>query len=127
MKSLQTLQNKIVRIIAAVPNRTTTAPLLASLNLLSINEIYSYMVGNFVYKSVSGGAGNLFQWRTSNYRTRNFIERPLNLPLVQSEQSKKSITYAGPAIYNSIPVDIRQSVNYPLFKRRYKSHLIVSN
>ena len=59
-----------------------------------------------------------------NYQTR--IVNNFNIPLVRLAVAQKSIFFQGPKIWNNLPLEIRTSLSYNIFKRRFKQHLIAS-
>ena len=51
LQKLHVLQNKIVRIIAGVPRRTSSDHLYCELNILKLKELYLYAVGLCMYEN----------------------------------------------------------------------------
>ena len=131
------LQKKIVRIISSSDYMAHTEPILKSLNLLKLTDVYNMQVAKFVFKHVTGclspSLNNIFT-ETGNinlYATRQVIGHKLIVPKVRTSLSAKCITTMGPKIWNIIPVNlyqyeirgINQFVSMKCFVSRYESVL----
>ena len=127
MKTLQTAQNKVLKILYHKNRQFSTNQLHSELSILKCEDVYKLFVGVFVFKQQHDLLPNIF----SNYyilnrnihhiQTRNSAN--LFLPRYRLMSSQKSIKYTGAKIWNSIPNSIKNNtVNH--FKSKYKNHLI---
>ena len=124
IKCLEIAQKRIVRAIMGVSKSTPSSPLFNYLGILNIRQIYSYMCGIYVHKSLKNPEYNVFELQNSGgYRTRAIEQGLLGVPRTNLERSRQSIRYAGPVIYNGIPLSIRSNDSSDTFKRLYKIHL----
>ena len=60
-----------------------------------------------------------FERRETAYNLRD-SENKLNVPLPRTNYYKKSFSYSGATLWNSLPRDIRQAESLGLFKRLIK-------
>lgn len=58
-----------------------------------------------------------FTWRDSAYDLRD-SENKLNVPLPRTNYYRKSFSYNGATLWNSLPRDIRNTESLGLFKRK---------
>ena len=106
-----------------------TSELLDSLNWLSVRDRISFTTGVLVYKSLNGLAPerlkNLFQLcgGTHGYPLRN-VGTDLIVPRPKSETLRKSFSYQGSVLWNTLPLHIREAENVTSFKFLLKRHLL---
>ncbi|RMX46744.1 hypothetical protein pdam_00007675, partial [Pocillopora damicornis] len=65
---------------------------------------------------------NTFRWRNSAYDLRD-SENKLNVPLPRTNYYRKSFSYSGATLWNSLPCDIRNTESLGLFKRKINATL----
>ena len=117
--------NKIVRSICGAHQRTSAAPLYASLGFFDLKHIYRYMLGNYVHKiQLRSDAVNRFSLSLEIYDTRQSRLQLLHIPRALSSHSEQSVDISGPRNYNTIPVNVRSIVLYDSFKYNYKKYLL---
>ena len=63
-----------------------------------------------------------FRWRNSAYDLRD-SENKLNVPLPRTNYYRKSFSYSGATLWNSLPCDIRNTESLGLFKRKINATL----
>ena len=69
---------------------------------------------------LSGNLTTVSQYH--NYHVRNRDDVP---PAYQRlGQAQRSISFAGPTVWNAIPLHIRNSDSLPIFKTRFKHYLL---
>ena len=115
-------QKFIVRSIVGANRRASTGPIFNELGILSLEEIYAYMCGLYVYKSLCSQE-QIFTYATHHHATRSSLMNLLEVPHLYCYHSKQSIRYAGVAAFNQIPLEIRQTLTYTSFKRKYKQYI----
>ena len=107
----------------------STSELLDSLNWLSVRDRISFTTGVLVYKSLNGLAPerlkNLFQLcgGTHGYPLRN-AGTDLIVPRPKSETLRKSFSYQGSVLWNTLQLYIREAENITSFKFLLKRHLL---
>ena len=108
LKHLMSLQNKAVRIIAAVPPRTHVESLYVDLNIMPLKKLYLYTVGLCMYKFSNGMLPEMFVDMFTpvnnihDRNTRQSAKNHLYVPLYTTTRSQKCISYTGPHIWNFI-------------------------
>ena len=109
---------KIVRIIFKQPFRAHTNELFLNAKILKLFDVHLYFLCQFVFKN-----GNLFSSNINlNYETRNSDN--LRPQFQRLGLTQKSIMYAAPKAWNSIPSDIRNLENFETFKKELKLFFI---
>jgi Reverse transcriptase (RNA-dependent DNA polymerase) len=132
IETLLKLQKRAVRIISKSRYRDHSDPLFYNLKFLKLFDLYKQQIVVFVYKQkYSTFTGEtkgvyptfVFPDVDQTHSTRNTMRR-IVIPGCKTEIRKKGIACSGPRIWNSIPVDIRNSVYLSEFKRLTKSYLL---
>ena len=121
--SLATVQKKVIRIIDGLKKYDHTNDTFKKLKLLKMKEINEYFISVYVFNSLNLLENNIFNYRNNpNYQLRNPLS--LQIPQIYSSQSKSCILYHGVAIWNSLPLSIRNIGNINTFKRKLKEYLL---
>ena len=108
LQKLHVLQNKIVRIIAGVPRRTSSDHLYCELNILKLKKLYLYAVGLCMYKYENDMLPELFKdmfikvTDVHEHDTRNATTDQLYIPIYGTVRGQKSFKYAGVRTWNYI-------------------------
>ena len=118
LQPLIVLQKKVIRIINCASYFSHTNILFLQGDFLKLDDMYRFSVGIYMFKN-----SNLdIFYADHSYNTRN---RDQANPIFQRlTLTQHSIFFNGPTIWNSIPVNIRQSSSLVMFKKQYKKHLI---
>ena len=58
------------------------------------------------------------------YPTRSSCNNNIVLPLVKTEFFKRTLSYTGPVLWNSLPPDLRNSASANIFKKSFKCFLL---
>ena len=117
---LQKLQNRAVRIITSSSYEIRSDNVLAELNWKKLNERRQSQLASMMYKctdnKVSVYLSDIFSTRSSlqNHNLRNsnhalFVRRPNN------EAGKRSFSFRGAVLWNSLPVACQDAANYAQF------------
>ena len=120
LQRLVLIQKKCIRIINRAHYLAHTNNLFLESSILKINDIHRFILGIYMYKEQDNP---IFSF-SSGYNTRNsnnLYSRFQRLTLTQ-----QSIYFKGPALWNSIPADIRDSRSLGIFKRNYKKFLLAA-
>ena len=122
------LQKKAVRIISHSTYLAHSEPILKSLNILNVNDIYTFHVAIFMYlcfkQILPKSLSNHFKFNNNvhTYSTRSMND--FNIPKLRLAVFHKSIFAQGPKIWNNVPPEIKTCQTLKLFKRRFKQHLL---
>ena len=116
------LQKKIVRILTFSDYIAHTEELFKKLNMMTVNNLYDYFVGIFVYKSINKKFPGLFCGIFShNVTERNSVNlRPGLLTLRICEFSVK---ITGPKIWNALSRQTKSAKSMYSFKKLLKKEL----
>ena len=122
------LQKKLIRIVTCSPFRAHTEPLFFANRILNVTDINDYTIGTFMYEYIDGNGTDIF----NNYFQRNRYIHGLNIrnaddlhvPYGRLDVRKFSIKIAGPNLWNSIPLYIKNSTSTNLFKRNMRAYLL---
>ena len=118
---LQKLQNRAARVLTFSNYYADATELLEFLgwkNLARQQEIHK---ATMVFRCLHGLAPEYlyskFTWRDSAYVLRD-SENKLNVPLPRTDYYRKSFSYNGATLWNSLPCDIRNTESLGVFKRK---------
>ena len=122
------LQERILKIITFNKGTVSSAPLFDSLQILKLSDLFKLQVTSFVYECLNSLAPIYF---------REYFTSIQSIHSIGTRQSKKgdlyalrcnttqyglrSIHYSGVRIWNSLPVEIRNSQSLPNFKKKNES------
>ena len=99
---------------------TTLLPLKARLICNNMNKAH------FMHKIILGKAPTCLLERVSiNYYSRN-CSRKLNVPTPRLDLFKSSLMYSGPALWNSLPIALTETITVSVFKTRLSKHMLSS-
>ena len=106
LSKLQVLQNKAVRIITGSPRRTNTEMMYRNNNILKLDSINVYLIGQFMYKihhkTLPYIFDNFFKHNHHIHDHNTRISSHLNVPQSVSNLSKTGIRIQGVMDWNSI-------------------------
>ena len=118
LKPLIIQHKRIIRLITNSGPFEHTSPLFHRLNILKLEDLYKFQLSVFMYKSVARGEYSV--QHSLNTRSRN-LAAPLFHRLTLTQ---RAVSFAGPSMWNKIPVNIRNCETLPIFKRNLKSWFI---
>ena len=108
------------------PKRSHSSPLLDELHWLPIHQRIIYKIALIMYKTVS----NISPYYLSKSLDLSEIKRKglrsqhnLNIPRTFKKAGDQAFSVAGPRVWNSFPVQIRNSKSTDLFKKQLKTYL----
>ena len=129
ISQLQRVQNNAARLVLKLRKSEPISPHLASLHWLPVNSRIHYKIATIVFNTLQSNLPKYLSEQLSTYTP----SRPLRSSsdtLLLSTPSVRTVTfghrsflYAGPSVWNCLPLDIRSSESAPSFKRRVKTHL----
>ncbi len=129
LQPLSTKQKIIVKCILNQNYRQASSPLFTKLSLLKLNEIYKFQICKLLYSQFKKDIIILPSITNLNnlhpHKTRLAVKQHFFLPLVSSDLGKTSLSYNGVIIWNSIPIEIKNSSNFK-FKVLLKQHFLKS-
>lgn len=129
LNSIYKLQKLACRIITHSPPGTPTLPLLRSIEILPLSELYKFLVLCFMFKLHRGQLPAPLRRSIIKHSPRHrFATRQsadhLQIPRFKHALSCNCILYNGPKLWNSILSTIDTNCNYPVFKRLAKNFIM---
>ena len=127
LKPLLIKQKRIIKTMLYEPTISRSSPLFHKLNLLKLNEIYDLKVGTQMFKVNQKNSNFLHEIplisSVHDHNTRLNSNANYYKHSVTSELGKTAFSYYGPKVWNTIPMDVRNSTAFQ-FKSLYKDHLL---
>ncbi len=120
--SMFTLQKMVLRIIMNVPKLAHSAPLFNECEIMTIQKRVKFRTITLVYKSLNGlisiYMANMFQ-KVANVSTRNTRSSQSNMLYVPKSDvcnSRRSLSYNGVILYNTLNSKIQECDSLGAFK-----------
>lgn len=131
LHKLQVIQNAAARIITGTKRCERMTPVLRELHWLPVRERITYKTALLVYKCIHGLAPPYlaaFCQPTSCSTGRSHLRSAglhlLHVPRTRTSYGDRSFSVNGPAVWNSLPVDLRSpDISLDIFKQRLKTFL----
>ena len=126
-------KKKILKIITFNKVIASSAPLFDALQILKLNDIFKLQVTSFVYECLNNLAPIYFrEYFVNIHSVHNIGTRQSKkggrfaLRCNTTQYGLRSIHYSGVRIWNSLPVEIRESPSLSVFKKKLKDLFLVS-
>ena len=118
---IQKLQNRAVRVITRSSYDTNASVLLNALQLDNLYVRRRKLKAQLMFEIILKGnmpsyLRTLFSIRNTEYNLRN-NQFKLNLPKPRTNYLKRSLSYDGALLWNSLPEEIRSLTVFPQFKK----------
>lgn len=127
IRSLQLAQNTAARIICQLPRWEHITPVLKDLHWLPVDQRIKYKLCVMMFKAMHELAPNYIrELITPHVPTRTLRSEEhklLTVPRTRTAYGERSMSVAGPRVWNTLPLSIRQCETYELFKRTLKTHV----
>ncbi len=126
---LQKLQNRAARVIMNFSNDISGPEAIKALGWESLETRRAKSKAKTMYKVLNNLApsslAELFEHKRNitKYDLRG-SSTSLQLPQPKTEKLKKSFSYDGAKLWNSLPVDVRNSETLTIFKERIRAHTV---
>ena len=129
LRRLQLVQNAAARLLTGHKKSTHITPIFQALHWLPIQYRIQYKIILLTFKALHGSAPDylqsLLQVRSSRSGLRS-SGKSLFVPRTRlSSYGDRAFSSAAPRLWNSLPVDLRETHNPTLFAQRLKTHLYV--
>ena len=116
--ALQAVCNKFFRLIFNLDNTDSVRHLLKSHNILNIFQNYEFHVGQLMHKAIIGELPLPLQ-RNLTINNPFFFFKPSRI-----KQTQKSVSYAGPNIWNNLPLNQIEEPDFNKFKLSLKKYIL---
>ena len=124
---LQKLQNAAARIVSLSSKRSHITPILQNLHWLPVKDRIVFKILLLVYHIVNETAPEYNKSLLRQYQTTRTLRSSnsglLHIPLSKKSWGERAFAHAGPALWNSLPQELKNSNSSASFKGNLKSHL----
>ena len=122
---LYSIQKMAAKAILKLGYYDSATEALFKLHWLPIPYRIKHKLLCFVYKTLNDAAPNflkeLLKYRDTPYTTRAELNMELDVPFAKGP-ARKAFGVAGPDLWNTVPLDIRNASSYEIFKKKLKTH-----
>ena len=129
LRKLLRVQNVAARIVTGTRRTAHITPVLKSLHWLPLHQRIAFKLCLLVHKCIHGSApaylAELLTLRTNNCDLRSNGTFLLDVPRVTSAMSQRAFGVAGPQVWNTLPMDLRNKPDTTIFKRKLKTLLFI--
>ena len=94
--------------------------------MLTVRQMYKLAVCKFVYCSINNLKHHSLTFASNFNRYETRYSYLLKRPKIHSDFGKRSLLYAGPTLFNTLPILIRNLTHLPKFIRLLKEFLLKS-
>ena len=119
IKKLSRLHRRAANLLLPVPSLSTDDKLM-KLDILPLNKQIDFNILITTYKSLHTDAPPYLQ----NLLQSNMRSHRLVIPKPRIDIYKSSLTFQGPSLWNSLPLDIRASTSLSSFKQKLRKFLL---
>ena len=123
---LQKLQNRAARVLTSSSYDADAVYLLRQLGWKDLNAQHQIHVALTVFKALNDLAPDYLSSMFTERRTSGYVLRDstnkLNVPLPRTNYPKRSFSYRGATLWNSLPCNLRQVKSLDLFKQLLNLH-----
>jgi len=129
---LQLIQNTLACVVGGsrTPNRTSNLATLSQLHWLPIHDRIKFKIATMTHKAIytcnPPYLANLVQWHTPSRNLRSASANLLSVTHCNISFGARGFRSAAPAIWNSLPSNVRSCETLTTFCRHLKSHLFHS-
>ena len=120
------MQKRLVRVMLSEPFIAPSDPLFKKLKLLKLEDIYKFQIGKLMFLNhnhlIKLPHSLILSTDRHFHATRSTTNQNYSLPYVRTNIGVNSLSFSGPKVWNSIPIDIKQSTIFS-FKNKYKQFL----
>ena len=136
LKNVNTVHNKAVRALVSARKRDPLSKIFRELRLLKLIDIYYYNLGIFAYQTFTSGCPHFFDNyaishnKHARYVTRStkntvfdFTSDPIFYNQPHLQKTLQSIKSSAAALWNKLPLTLKQLINVTTFKSQLKAWL----
>ena len=126
LKSLQVIQNKLLRVLAKKDRYYNSNQLHKDFDLLNIEEARNMLILKFVYNCVNGQPVEVFQDYFTLQTHLHFTRQSghLRRSRINTEYGRSTIQYTGASLWNKLPETLRNTNNLNSYKQKLKTFLL---
>ena len=129
--NLQRMQNRCAHICTNTFDYTvSSSSLIKQLKWMDIATRFSYFIGILMFKFVNGLLPPTLKDQFTfvkdihSFSTRSSFAEDIALPKCRTEFLKRTLCYTGPKLWNSLPLELKNSSSIESFKSNFKNFLL---
>ena len=123
---LYSIQKMAAKTILKLGHNDSATEALFKLHWLPIPYRIKHKLLCFIYKTLNDAAPNflkeLLKYKDTPYTTRAEKNLELEVPFKVKGPAKKAFGVAGPELWNTVPLDIRNAGSFEVFKKMLKTY-----
>ena len=129
VKELQRIQYAAARIVTRTPKREHMTPILKQLHWLPVPKRIDFKLACITWQCVHGSAAPAYlKEMCKSYEPSRSLRSAsayrLQVPVARTNIGRRAFSYAGPHVWNSLPLQLIQCQSYPVFKKNFKNIFI---
>ena len=128
IRRLQTVQNRILKILTCKPVRYSTNRLHNEIGLLTVENVHTFFINIFVYKQQNRMLpvifNDYFQYNSEMRARTTRQDKLLYVNRCRTTFGTKSVKHLGAQLWNQTANEIRKAPSLPTFKYKYKCCLL---
>ena len=131
LMKLQKIQNSAGRFVFQLKKGTPTSPYLHDLHWLPVSKRIEFKLLCIVFKVLNRNylcpafLRDILKLKQNSYSLRDGPK--LVVPRVNSSLGRRSFSYCGAKLWNSLPQKMREETDFQLFRKSLKTHLFRSH
>ena len=120
---LQKVQNAAARLVVRSKRRTPISSTLKKLHWLRVESRIIFKLLLLMFKCIHGQSAKIIEikYKTHNCRPQDYLL--LETRKVKTKYGKRAFSYAGPMLWNALPLAMRMEENVEVFKKEVKTML----
>ena len=121
---LQKVQNSAARLISRKSRRQSVEHVMNELHWLRVESRILFKILLLVFKTIKYDLPMVFEYKSHNCRPSDFLT--LQEKHCNSKYGKRTFDYAGPRLWNALPLHIRTEESIEVFKKQIKTILFTN-
>ena len=117
LQRLQAALNKFFRLIYNMDRDESVRHVLKTHNILNIYQNYDFHVSQLMYKAINHELPITLQKELTTSNPFFFFKNP------RLKQTEKSVSFAGPKLWNKLPTELVTESHFSNFKRLLKTNI----
>ncbi|KAK6187421.1 hypothetical protein SNE40_005454 [Patella caerulea] len=123
---LQKIQNKAARIVSLTRAADHITPVLKQLHWLPVNQRIMFKINTITFNCLNDPLApsylsDLIKQYVPSRSLRSSHKNQLVCPVQKSKFGERAFVYAAPKEWNKLPLEVQNSPNLAVFKRRLKT------
>ena len=118
LQRLQAVSNKFFRLIYNMERYESVRNVLENHHVLNVFQNYDFHILQIMHKAINNEVPIPIKNQLTTFNEYFFFKQP------RLKQSEKSVSFAGPKLWNELPIQLITESNFNIFKRNLKAHIL---